>query len=237
MLRFENHQDFVEIDLAKQETADLPSKGDAYLTIRISSAGFTGHNDVWVLAPAFRCFCQALIALERDRRGEAVLLSISPGKLRLVIRSVDSCGHTLVEGSTGHGVKRENSRLWHFLDFGFEFDPSQLQDAVRVDWVKRNSATGSRTAAEIQDSIRQILYHEWDPIGVAGSAPGDEYDSYIGPVYRILVGTRSEQELVEFLFRTARDTMGLGCGASGTTEHYEKLRPIARRLLALDVKL
>ena len=89
-----------------------------------------------------------------------------------------------------------------------------------------------KRSAEIQHSIRQILYHEWDPIGVAGSAPEDEYDSYIAPVHRILAGSRSEQELVEFLFRTARDTMGLGSGAD---EHLELERRIAGRLLTLDV--
>jgi hypothetical protein len=145
MLRFENHQDFVEIDLAIQETADLPSKGDAYLTIRVSAAGFTGHNDLWVLAPAFRCFCHALIVLERDRRGEAVLESISPDELRLVVRSVDSRGHMLIEGSSGYEVQRENSRLWHSVDFGFEFDPSQLLRAASVDWVKRNAELESPT--------------------------------------------------------------------------------------------
>ena len=76
-----------------------------------------------------------------------------------------------------------------------------------------------KRAAEIQDSIRQILYHEWDPIGVAGSAPEDEYDSYIAPVYRILIRSRSEQELVEYLFRTARDTIGVACE---TAEHFEQ---------------
>jgi len=34
-----------------------------------------------------------------------------------------------------------------------------------------------KRVAEIQDSIRQILYREWDPIGVSGSTPEDEYDS------------------------------------------------------------
>jgi len=88
-----------------------------------------------------------------------------------------------------------------------------------------------KRAAEIQDSIRQILYREWDPIGVSGSAPDDEYDSYIGPVYRILSGSRSEQELIEYLFRTERDTIGMSCGSP------EQLRPIARKLLELDVSL
>lgn len=91
-----------------------------------------------------------------------------------------------------------------------------------------------KKAVKIQDSIRQILYQEWDPIGVAGSAPEDEYDSYIGPVYRILSGSRSEQELVEYLFRTARDTIGVACV---TAEHMEQMRPVARRLLELDVRL
>jgi hypothetical protein len=85
-------------------------------------------------------------------------------------------------------------------------------------------------AVEIQDSIRQVLYRDWNPIGV-DSLPEDEYDSYIGPVYRILSGSRSEQELIEFLFRTERDTIGTSC------ESQEQLRPVARRLLSLDVSL
>ncbi len=139
MLRFDNQQDFVEIDLAIQETVGLPSQGDAYLTIRVSAAGFTGHNNLWVMAPALRCFCQALIVLERDRRGQALLESMSPDELRLVVRSVDSRGHMLIEGSTGYVVQRENSLPWHSVDFGFEFDPSQLLRAARVDWVRRNA--------------------------------------------------------------------------------------------------
>ena len=142
MLRFENQDDFVEIDIVSQETDDLPSRGDAYLTIRVSAAGFAGHNDLWVLAPALRSFCQALVTLERDRRGEALLGAVSPRELRLVVRSVDSRGHMAVEGSTGYEVQRENSRPWHSVDFGFEFDPSQLLRAVGVDWVRRNAEPG-----------------------------------------------------------------------------------------------
>jgi len=67
--------------------------------------------------------------------------------------------------------------------------------------------------------------------GPTTRAPEDEYDSYIGPVYRILSGSRSEQELIDFLFRTERDTIGVSC------ESPEQLRPVARRLLDLDVSL
>ena len=64
MLRFHNETDFLEIDLASQEAAELPSRGDGYLTIRISSSGFSGHNDLWVYAKSLRDFCRGLIELE-----------------------------------------------------------------------------------------------------------------------------------------------------------------------------
>ena len=85
-------------------------------------------------------------------------------------------------------------------------------------------------AAKIQDSIRQVLYQDWHPIAVP-DLPEDEYDSYIAPVYRILIGSRSEQELIECLFRLESDTIGMPC------ESAEQLRPVARKLLKLDVRL
>jgi hypothetical protein len=139
MLRLENVEDFVEVGLVSQETDDLPSRGDVYVTIRISSAGFTGHNDLWVLASVFRCFCKSLVELERDRRGEAVLESISPNELRLLVRSVDSSGYVAVEGFPGYEVLRDHSHYWHSVNFGFGFDPSQLVRTVSLGWVKRNA--------------------------------------------------------------------------------------------------
>ena len=88
-----------------------------------------------------------------------------------------------------------------------------------------------KRAAEIQESIRRILRHDWNPIGFGDVLPEDEYDSYIAPVYRILAGSRSEQELIECLFRLEGDIVGTQCASP------EQLRPVARRLLELDVRL
>ncbi len=83
-----------------------------------------------------------------------------------------------------------------------------------------------KRGAEIQDAIRQILYRDWDPTGVCGAAPEDEYDSYIGGVYRILSSSRSEDALIEFL------------AVHGSQESApERLRSVAQKLLALDVRL
>jgi hypothetical protein len=90
----------------------------------------------------------------------------------------------------------------------------------------------SQIPAPIEDSIRQILLRDWRPIGC--DVPSNEYDAYIPPIYQILVGSRSEQELCEFLFRTARDTIGVDVD---TVEHFELGRPVARKLLEIDVRL
>ncbi len=139
MIRFHDQDNFVELDLVQEEGATLPSRGDAYVTLRVSSAGFSGHNDLWVFSQSLSSFCLSLVSLERDRRGEAVLESISPGELSLRIRSVDRAGHMAIEGKTGYPVQREHGLIEHSVQFGFEFDPSQLLKAVKVDWVKRNA--------------------------------------------------------------------------------------------------
>src|SRR5215471_5019704 len=141
MLRFESdsHEDFVEIHLVDQEADELPSKGDAYLSIQVSSAGFSGHNDLWIDGATMHSFCKGLVGLERERRGEAIIKSISPEELSLSVHSVGRRGHMAIEGSTGYQVQREDFLPWHSVQFGFQFDPSQLVSAIRLDWIKRYS--------------------------------------------------------------------------------------------------
>jgi hypothetical protein len=88
-----------------------------------------------------------------------------------------------------------------------------------------------KRAAEIQDAIRQILYQDWDPIGVCGAAPEDEYDSYIGGVYRILSTSRSEEALIQFLAEAVEDLVG------SRESGLDGLRSVAHKLLTLDVRL
>jgi hypothetical protein len=137
MLRLESHEDYIEIDLLSQETADSPGRGDSRLAVLVTSSGFSGRGHPWVTGAALRSFCTALVALEHNRRGEAAMESMSPGEMVLRIGSVDSCGHMAVEGSIGCHVHRDHSNPWHAVHFGFEFDPSQLTTAVATEWVRR----------------------------------------------------------------------------------------------------
>ncbi len=75
-------------------------------------------------------------------------------------------------------------------------------------------------------AIRQILYCDWDPIGVYRAGPEDEYDSCIGPVYHILSTSRSEQELTEVL-------QSFEMEATETTD--DVVESVARKLLGLSL--
>ena len=102
-------------------------------------------------------------------------------------------------------------------------------ELMRSKPAKERSEMRSR-GLEIQDSIRKVLTQNWDPLGVAKECT-EEYDAYIAPVYRILVGTRSPGELVECLRRIEKDQIG--------TQHDnpEALATVAEKLLDLDVSI
>jgi hypothetical protein len=130
----------VVISLLSQETEELPSKGDVYLEIEITSNGYSGKNDLWVLYADFKEFCNALIVLNEKRQGEAVLFGMSPNELEIRIHSVSSLGHIAISGYTGYEMIGENSSFLHQVKFGFEFDPSQLEKIVNSKWVRDNAA-------------------------------------------------------------------------------------------------
>ena len=58
-------------------------------------------------------------------------------------------------------------------------------------------------------AIRHVLLHEWDPIGVSQfSEAQDEYDAYVGAIYKLVITRRPVHELIQSLVA--------GDGAHGT---------------------
>jgi len=93
------------------------------------------------------------------------------------------------------------------------------------------SPSKNERSLDVEAAIRKVLFFDWDPIGVATlGAPDDEYDSYIAPIYKILVETRSEDEIVKRLYQLEHDSMGISRNDPAV------LKPVARKLLELDVK-
>ena len=84
-----------------------------------------------------------------------------------------------------------------------------------------------KMAASIR-SIQAVLMDDWDPIGVQGNRDAAHgYDGYAMPIYLLLRERRSEAALLDYL-KWMLQRMGL----SGTPE---SLRPIAQKLLEIDV--
>jgi hypothetical protein len=88
-------------------------------------------------------------------------------------------------------------------------------------------------ARHIQDSIGKVLLEDWDPIGTHGCGPNDEYDSYVGGIYRLLCSNPNEAQVVEHLLRIETDLMGL----ESSPQRRAQLAPIAQKLLSMDIKL
>ena len=88
----------------------------------------------------------------------------------------------------------------------------------------------SKKAIEIQESIRHILFYEWDPIGINDLGPADEYDSYVGGIYRLLASGASEYQIIERLYQLETGSMGLN-------GNREALKNVAEKLMKLNVSL
>ena len=87
-------------------------------------------------------------------------------------------------------------------------------------------------ARRVQDEIRRILLGDWDPIGVHDVAEAsDEYDSYVGAVYRLLASSATAHDVAGHLRDIEVHQMGLASELGG----LERLEPVAEKLLAVDL--
>lgn len=86
-------------------------------------------------------------------------------------------------------------------------------------------------AKEIQEAIGLLLLHEWDPIGIrAVPEAQDEYDSYVGPVYRLIASGASAESVAAYLAAIAAD-MSVGPVAP------QVVLAVAEKLCRLDVRI
>jgi hypothetical protein len=88
-----------------------------------------------------------------------------------------------------------------------------------------------RRARDIQREIAAILLRTWDPIGIQDE-PGclDEYDGYVGGVYRLLASGADDGALVEHLAGLESREMGLPARDPQTLQKVvEELRSVRIR--------
>ena len=79
----------------------------------------------------------------------------------------------------------------------------------------------------LYNAVREVLFHEWDPIGVNSHATDDEYDSYAPSLCSLLMQGADAVKIAARLDDWSRNAMGL---SNVDPEHS---RRIAHRLLSL----
>ena len=83
----------------------------------------------------------------------------------------------------------------------------------------------SRNTKAESAAIRKILHEDWDPIGCG--VPEDEYDSYVWPIYALLVRNAGREDVMSYLRRAADEQ--IRCSVSEL-----KLGVVVDKLMALD---
>ena len=83
--------------------------------------------------------------------------------------------------------------------------------AVSAQQATNMDKRGDEEAAQrIQERIGKILREDWDPIGVSDAPEAeDEYDGYVGGIYRLLVSGVVPEAMAAHLVRIESEEMGL----------------------------
>ncbi len=84
--------------------------------------------------------------------------------------------------------------------------------------MKLTKELSRRRWKELQD-----LWCEWDPIGVMsqGDWPRDEYDSYLGPILRLLEADATAEHIITYLAYVEIDYMGMSDTHAASIQRQE----------------
>ena len=74
--------------------------------------------------------------------------------------------------------------------------------------------------------IYDILWTDWDPIGVNDIAPSDEYQSYVPEIFGLLKSNADRNEIAKILYKLETENMGM-------ESKIENCLTIADKILAL----
>jgi hypothetical protein len=69
-----------------------------------------------------------------------------------------------------------------------QFHPGERQARFEAEWTEGEWKNRAR--------VRQLLLREWDPIGIGGIGPDNEYDTYVDKAYAMLMDERANDTAI-----------------------------------------
>ena len=83
------------------------------------------------------------------------------------------------------------------------------------------------TSRQIRVQIRHVLLDVWDPVGIRDEPNAqDEYDGYVGPIFDLLSGGATDEQLKDRLLYVVNETMGLSATSAAMLPTIRALRLI-----------
>lgn len=80
-------------------------------------------------------------------------------------------------------------------------------------------------------AINAILRRDWDPIGAG--APADEYESYVWPLYRLLIDGKPREDIAAYLRGAGDDKVTVPVSEGRLNE--ERLNKVVDKLISLEL--
>ena len=113
------------------------------------------------------------------------------------------------------------------------FDDTRLEEEVKsvILLLSRNKKLKDNLSAAkdflLYKKIDDILWLDWDPIGVNDMAPRDEYQSYVPEILRLIKSKAEKKEIGNKIYELETETMGMN-GDKG------RCLSIADKILSID---
>lgn len=113
------------------------------------------------------------------------------------------------------------------------FQDERLQDDIKTTLLlfsrNKNLKTDLSRAREIllYQQIEDILWYDWDPIGINDMATRDEYQSYTPQIFELVKSSTDKTVIAKTLSKIETDNMGLA-------GNIEKCLKIADKIVATD---
>jgi len=101
------------------------------------------------------------------------------------------------------------------------FDDNRLEEELKsaiLLFSRNKKFKDNLTAAKdflLYKKIDDILWFDWDPIGINDLAPRDEYQGYVPEIFRLVKAKADRQEIANRLYQFETENMGIG----GTIEN------------------
>lgn len=101
----------------------------------------------------------------------------------------------------GYDLTHKNIRLWkeYLLTGEYRLDKNELKQKFR--------SKGKNLG--LYQAIDEILWNDWDPIGINDSAPRDEYQGYTPEIFRLKISGADKDSIANRLNEIETKTMGL----------------------------